>query len=570
MKYLHSALCPFERRKRLLPRQLYLEALEVRTLLSQVEYFLSIPGVPGDSSAVGHESAIVANSTSWDTMRPEDFLGGAAAFAPLVVDSSISKASPLLFESASAGTTYPTVSLTAAQIDGGTLTDFALWTLNNVRVASYQTNDGAERYALDYTKATISYTPNAGDGNPGTPVQASWDLATQGGSLTEATDLAPGGPAVDAQYFLSIPGVPGDSTASGHVHSIDASSMSFGVSMGAVASSPSFAPLVVDASLSEASPLLFQAVTSGTIYPTVSLTASKLNNGELTTFAELSLSNVTVASYQTIAGAERYVLDYTKADWSFLPQGSGGQSSAPVEESWDLAAQGGTLSQTTDLAPAGPASTAQYFLSIPGVPGGSVASGHADAIDALSMNFGVSAGAVAGDPDFGPLVVDATISQASPLLFEAAAAGTVYPTIEMTAAKLSAGQLVTFAELMLGSVTIATYQTKGGAERYVLNYNTLDLRYLPSSQGGQSVPPVDASWDLSTQGGTLATTKDITPAGTAVTAQYFLSIPGVPGDSTASGHVHSIDASSMSFGVSVGAVASSPSFAAAGCRRVDQ
>ena len=46
-------------------------------------------------------------------MRPEDFLGGPAAFAPLVVDSSISKASPLLFESAASGTIYPTVSLTA-------------------------------------------------------------------------------------------------------------------------------------------------------------------------------------------------------------------------------------------------------------------------------------------------------------------------------------------------------------------------------------------------------------------------------------------------------------------------
>ena len=334
------------------------------------------------------------------------------------------------------------------------MTDFALWTLNNVKVASYQTNDGAERYGLDYTKATFSYTPNAGDDNPGTPVQASWDLETQGGILTGATDVAPAGPAVDAQYFLSIPGVPGDSTASGHVHSIDAVSMSFGVSAGAVASSPSFAPLVVDASISEASPLLFQAVTLGTIYPTVSLTASKLSNGELTTFAELSLSNVTVASYQTIAGAERYVLDYTKADWSYLPQGSGGQSSSPVEESWDLAAQGGTLSQTTDLA-AGPRRRLQYFLSIPGVPGDSTASGHVHAIAALSMNFGVLAGAVAGDPEFGPLVVDATISQASPLLFAAAAAGTVYPTIEMTAAKLSAGQLVNFAELMLGSVTIA-------------------------------------------------------------------------------------------------------------------
>ena len=271
------------------------------------------------------------------------------------------------------------------------------------------------------------------------------------------------------------------------------------------------------------------------------------------------LSNVTVASLSD-DGRHRaqHVLDYTKADWSYLPQGSGGQSSTPVEETWDLAAQGGTLSQATDLAPAGPAATAQYFLSIAGVPGDSTASGHVHAIAALSMNFGVLAGAVAGSPDFGPLVVDATINQASPLLFAAAAARTVYPTIEMTAARLTAGQLVTFAELTLGNVTIASYQTKGGAERYVLNYNTLDLRYLPSSQGGQAVPPVDASWDLSTQGGTLATTKDITPAEPGVAAQYFLTVPGVPGGSTSAGHRAHIDADSVSWGVLAGATSFVP------------
>ena len=62
------------------------------------------------------------------------------------------------------------------------------------------------RYALDYTKADFSYTPIL-NGKPGTPVDASWDLATQGGTLTTSTNLAPGGPAVAAQYFLTVPGV---------------------------------------------------------------------------------------------------------------------------------------------------------------------------------------------------------------------------------------------------------------------------------------------------------------------------------------------------------------------------
>ena len=39
------------------------------------------------------------------------------------------------------------------------------------------------------------------------------------------------------------------------------------------------------------------------------------------------------------------------------------------------------------------------------------------------MSFGVSAGSVPADPSFAPLVFDSSISQASPLLFQAAAAG---------------------------------------------------------------------------------------------------------------------------------------------------
>ena len=68
------------------------------------------------------------------------------------------------------------------------------------------------------------------------------------------------------------------------------------------------------------------------------------------------------------------------------------------------------------------------------------AAGHVQSIDVGSMSFGVSAGSVPADPSFAPLVVDASISQASPLLFEAAAAGTVFPTITLTRRSSSQGE----------------------------------------------------------------------------------------------------------------------------------
>ena len=66
-----------------------------------------------------------------------------------MVDAAISQASPLLFQAAAAGTVFPTVTLDAARLIEGELTNFAVLTLSNVVFVSYQTDDGAERYALE-------------------------------------------------------------------------------------------------------------------------------------------------------------------------------------------------------------------------------------------------------------------------------------------------------------------------------------------------------------------------------------------------------------------------------------
>ena len=511
-------------RKRVSPQRMHFDSLEARTLLSQVDYFLSIPEIHGNATAAGHEGAIDVSSISWETMRPADFLGGAAAFAPLVVDSSISQASPLLFEAAAAATVYPTVTLSAARMTAGVLNDFATWTLTNAVVASYQSADGAESYGLDYTKVDMTYQTTSSDGSMGVPVDASWNLATQGGALTAPANLAPTGPAVAASYFLDIPQVPGDSTAEGHQGAIDVGSMSWGVTAGQGAGPTAFAPLVVDSSINQTSPVLFQAAAAGTVYPNVTLSAAKMSAGVLEDFVTWTLSNVTVASYQSADGAERYALDYTKAEMTYELMSSSGGAVVPVDASWDLAAQGGTVSSPSDLA-AGPPLAASYFLDIAGVSGSSTAQGHQGAIDVGSMSWGVTEGPPAGPPSFAPLAVDSSLSQASPLLFEAAAAGTLYPTVTLSAARMSAGILTEFATWTLSNVTIASYQSADGAELYALDYTKADMTYFPSASGGNIGTPVDGSWDLAAQGGTMTAPKDLAALGHTRECQLFPEYP---------------------------------------------
>jgi type VI protein secretion system component Hcp len=550
-----------ERNRRTSWRHGQIEALEDRTLLSQVDYYLNIPGIVGNSTAVGHKAAIDVSSTSWDTMRPADFLAGAAAFAPLFVDSTISQASPTLFEASAAGTKYAEATLTAATSIGGAQQDFANWTLSNVVIASYHTVDGAERYSLDYTKADLSYAPTLPGGELGSPVDASWDLAAQGGSMTTAADLTPAGPGVTASYFLAIPGISGGSAAQAHLGAIDVGSMSWGVTAGSVAGNASFAPLVVDSSISQASPLLFQAAAAGTVYPSVSLTAATSINGTLSDFAKWTLSNAVFTSYRTADGAERYALDYTKADMSYTPRSSTGQPGAPVDASWDLAAQGGTMTTAADLNPAGPPLATSYYLAIPGIAGGATAQGHVGAVNILSMSWGVTAGPGPGEPSFQPLVVDSSINMASPPLFQAVAAGTVFPSASLTAATSSGGTLTDYAGWTFSNVSVTSYQTIDGAERYVLDYSKAELSYTPSSSNGGAGTPVDGSYDLAAHGGSVTTTTDLSPAGPTLTADYFLAIPGILGDSAAQGHVGAISVGSMSWGVTAGSVSAHASFA---------
>ena len=55
-----------------------------------------------------------------------------------------------------------------------------------------------------------------------------------------ACEFDPTGPTVAASYFLDIPGVAGDSTAEAHIGSIDASSMSWGLTSGFNSAAASF------------------------------------------------------------------------------------------------------------------------------------------------------------------------------------------------------------------------------------------------------------------------------------------------------------------------------------------
>ena len=177
---------------------------------------------------------------------------------------------------------------------------------------------------------------------------ASWNLATQGGTVIAPTDPTPAGPPMDASYFLNIPGLPGDSTAVGHLGTIDVDSMSWGVSAGAT----SFAPLVIESPTTAVSPLLFLAVAEATFYPTITLTAARNVNGGLQTYAQWTLENVVITKYVTADNEDQYDISFTGVDVQFIPTSSTGQQGTPVDASFSFKANAqitlSSLSQVYD------------------------------------------------------------------------------------------------------------------------------------------------------------------------------------------------------------------------------
>jgi type VI secretion system secreted protein Hcp len=151
--------------------------------MTDIEYFLTVPGVAGSSTDKAHPGAIPATEFSWGMSTTSHVGGGPGAARPkpepLVVTAPSSIASPELFIRSARGNHLAEVTFIARK-GGEQPLDFLTLTLKEVIIASYhqeghdsgQPSDSVELAFRSMTQTYVGVNP---DGSAAAPVTETFD-----------------------------------------------------------------------------------------------------------------------------------------------------------------------------------------------------------------------------------------------------------------------------------------------------------------------------------------------------------------------------------------------------------
>jgi type VI secretion system secreted protein Hcp len=153
-----------------------------------VDMFLKIDGIPGESTDVRHRDEIDVLSFNWGESQPPtaSSTGGTATVRVTMQDfhfaMRINKASPKLFL-ACASAAYIRNAVLTVRRSGANPVEFLKWTLSDVTVASYQTDNNApaaepplDQISLGFAKIEVEYSAMKPDGSLDTPIKVGWDV----------------------------------------------------------------------------------------------------------------------------------------------------------------------------------------------------------------------------------------------------------------------------------------------------------------------------------------------------------------------------------------------------------
>ena len=149
-------------------------------------------------------------------------------------------------------------------------------------------------------------------------------------------------------YFLKLDGVPGESVDAKHKGEIDLVAFSWGVSQagssapggGGGAGKAIFDDLLVVARTSKASPKLWLACANGQHVKTAVLTCRKGSGKSQVEFLKITLSDVTITSYEIDGSAEELPLDqvalvFAKVEMVYTAVDATGKAQPQVKTGWD-------------------------------------------------------------------------------------------------------------------------------------------------------------------------------------------------------------------------------------------
>jgi type VI secretion system secreted protein Hcp len=156
--------------------------------VAQVDYFLKIDGIDGESGDAKHPNEIQVMSWSFgETQGGSHSTGGGGGAGKVVMQDfnftmGTNKATPKLFLACANGEHIKSAKLTCRKA-GKEQQEFLIWTFSDLLVSSYQTggSDGAgvlpiDSISLNFTKVEIGYKPQKADGTLDAENKAGYDL----------------------------------------------------------------------------------------------------------------------------------------------------------------------------------------------------------------------------------------------------------------------------------------------------------------------------------------------------------------------------------------------------------
>jgi type VI secretion system secreted protein Hcp len=151
----------------------------------EVDYFLKIDGIQGESLDAKHKGAIDLESFSWgEVASGVGQIGGGGGAGKVQVEDlhivmKMNKASPLLLLACASGKHLKQAVLTARKAGKAQL-EFLVFKFSDLLVSSYHTGgsidvEPTDQVSFNFARIQVEYRPQKADGSLDTPVQAGWD-----------------------------------------------------------------------------------------------------------------------------------------------------------------------------------------------------------------------------------------------------------------------------------------------------------------------------------------------------------------------------------------------------------
>jgi type VI secretion system secreted protein Hcp len=157
--------------------------------MAQVDYFLKIDGLPGESTDDKHKGELDLESFSWGATNSGTAGKGGGSGSGKVQPADfhftkrLDKSSPVLMIACATGQHFKEVTLTVRKAGGGQQ-EYLKIKMNEVLVSSYQTGGAGgaggvilEQVAMNFAKLEMSYKEQKPDGSLGGETKQGYDFA---------------------------------------------------------------------------------------------------------------------------------------------------------------------------------------------------------------------------------------------------------------------------------------------------------------------------------------------------------------------------------------------------------